>query len=92
MASNEGHIHWSGGLFEQITYLGQELLVELNTDPNDPIGGLNIVAAGFVGEPLFLPNSTDLDPVWTAVPGTTPVLEVRQDGHYQVGYIRIRQA
>lgn len=92
MASNEGHIHWSGGNDETVTYLGQELRMQLNENPEDPIGALHIHAEGFNGTALFLPNSNASAPAWTAVPGTAPVLEVRQDGHYPSDYIRIRQA
>lgn len=92
MASNESHIHWSGSSDETVNYLGQELRMQINENANDPIGALHIHADGFVGEPLFLPNSTASSPVWSTVPGTTPVLQARQDGHYPMGYIRIRQA
>jgi hypothetical protein len=92
MASDEGHIHWSGGNDETVNYLGQELRMQVNENPGDPIGALHIHADGFVGEPLFLPNSNAQSPTWTAVPGTAPTLEVRQDGHYPQSYIRIRQA
>lgn len=91
MASNEGHIHWTGSMDETVGYLGQQLRLQVNENPEDPIGALHIHADGFVGTALFLPNSTSAEPVWSVVPGTSPVLEVRQDGHYPADYIRIRQ-
>lgn len=92
MPSNEGHIHWGGYLDETIEYLGQTLRIQMNENPDDPIGALHIHANGFAGTPLFLPNSTDSAPVWDNVPGSNPVLQVRQDGHYPQNYIRIRLA
>lgn len=92
MASDEGHIHWSGSNDETVNYLGQELRMQVNENPEDPIGAIHIHADGFAGTPLFLPNSTASSPLWSAVPGTAPTLEVRQDGHYPMDYIRIRLA
>lgn len=91
MASNEGHIHSSGADGETINYLGQDLILQLNGEQGDPIGTLRIKEQAFVGSGVALPNSTNSSPVWSAVPGTSPVLEVRADGHYPIGYIRIRQ-
>lgn len=93
MASNEGHIHWSGTDSETVVYLGQSLEVttELMT-VDQPAGALHIHAEGFGGAPLYLPNSSSAEPLWSPIPGTSPVLEARQDGHYPTNYIRIRQA
>lgn len=93
MASNEGHIHWTGMDEETVNYLGQELrIMTEKTTAEEPDGALHIHADGFGGTPLFLPNSTSQSPQWDAIPGTSPVLQARQDGHYPTGYIRIRQA
>jgi hypothetical protein len=97
MASNEGHIHWSGSADETVTYLDQELQMtsevsNAQIEPEDPIGTVRIRLNGSVETGLALPNSTASAPVWSAVPDTLPILEVRVDGHYPVGYIRIRQA
>jgi hypothetical protein len=78
-------------------YLGQELQVtapdvsNVITAESDPVGTIHIRLNGSAETALALPNSTAADPAWTPVPGTSPVLEVRADGHYPVGYIRIRQ-
>lgn len=92
MATNEGHIHWGGVSGETVTYLGQSLQFAIDASASMPIGNAAIRAEGFAGTGLSLPNSTNSQPKWDAVPGTSPVLEVRQDGHYPTDYIRIRQA
>lgn len=92
MPSNEGHIHWMGSDSESISYLEQELEVRVSIEENDPEGGLRIRAWGSTDLGVFLPNSTPETPRWDAIPGTNPVLEVHQDGHYTGGFIRIRQA
>lgn len=91
MASNEGHIHWTGAPVEEQAYLGQSLTVSAIPETGDPIGAIRIKATGYVGSGVFLPNSSHDAPVWSVVPGTAPVLEVRQDGHYRGNFIRIRQ-
>lgn len=89
-ATNEGHIHWTGALDETVTYLNQ--VIQLINDPQNPVkGALGIRLSGSQVTPLVLPNSTNAAPRWDAIPGTNPVLEARQDGHYDMGYIRIRQ-
>jgi hypothetical protein len=92
MPSNEGHVHWDGSADSTVNYLGQEL--QLTSEVGnmavvgvDPIGTVRIRLSGSVVTGLALPSDG-----WEAVPGTAPVLEARQDGHYPVGYIRIRQA
>lgn len=92
MASNEGHIHWTGAMLDEQAYLGQSLTISAAQETGDPIGTIRIMATGFAGTGLVLPNSTHTEPVWSPIPGTSPVLEVRQDGHYQANFIRIRQA
>lgn len=92
MASNEGHIHWDGSPDSEITYLNQSLTIlseisNMSTVTVDPRGTLRIKATGFGSQGLALPSSD-----WQPVPGTAPTLEVRMDGHYPKGYIRIRQA
>lgn len=92
MPSNETHIHRAAVGDEVIECVGQALLVSVSTDPSDPINTIQISADGFVGAPLVLPNSTEGVPSWDPIPGTAPVLEARQDGHYPPGYIRVRVA
>lgn len=91
MASNEGHIHWSGSSDETVNYLGQELQLTSEvsnaiTARVDPIGTIRIRLSGSVEAGLALPSEG-----WGAIPGTLPTLEARADGHYPTGYIRIRQ-
>lgn len=93
MASNEGHIHWSGLPSETVNYLGQELQMTsertnmAQTVKEDPIGAIRIRLLGHANPGLLIPTMG-----WQAIPGTTPVLEARSDSHYEVGYIRVRQA
>lgn len=91
MPSNDGHIHWMGADDENAVYLGQVLEIISGTE-GDPEGGLRIRAVGSAVPGVFLPNSTPESEQWDAIPGTNPVLEVHQDGHYTGGLIRIRQA
>ena len=86
------HIHWPGMVDATVTYLGQDLLITVDEVVGDPIGTLRIKAASHVGLGITLPNSTKTSVTWTAVPGTNPVLEVRQDGYFDQDYIEIRQA
>jgi hypothetical protein len=90
MPSSEGHVHSSGIPTEVITYLGQDLLIEVSSV--EPIGLTTIKANGFVGSGVDLPNSTFASPTWTAVPGTSPVLEVLQQGYFGAGEVLIRLA
>lgn len=93
MATNECHIHWGGAGSETVTFLGQNIVIMTDVMTVDqPRGALHIHAEGFVGTPLFLPNSMISSPQWNTIPGTNPALEVRQDGHYPTGYIRVRFA
>lgn len=92
MPSSEGHIHWGGVSGEVVEYLGQSIKLDIDSDPEDPTGALHIYAVGFGATPLFLPNSTNSVPTWSDIPGTSPTLQARQDGHYPSDYIRIRQA
>lgn len=91
MPSNEGHIHWTGSLDETVTYLNQLLRITVSKS-QEPVGALHIQLSGFSSSDLLLPNSTNSDPRWDAIPGTNPVIEARQDGHYDMSYIRVRQA
>jgi hypothetical protein len=92
MPSNEGHIHWDGSADSTVNYLGQELRLTseisnataMNADPD---GTIRVKADGSVSLGLALPSDS-----WQPVPGTVPLLEARSDGHYPVGYIRVRQA
>lgn len=95
MASNEGHVHWSGVADETISYLDQDLQLTSNASNikplavntgDDPIGTVRIRALGSVETGLALPSDG-----WEPIPGTVPVLEARVDANYAIGYIRIRQ-
>lgn len=86
------HIHWPGAVDSTVSYFGQNLSITVDEVVGDPIGTLRIKAASFVGTGVVLPNSTKTSVTWTAVPGTNPVLEVRQDGYFDPDYIEIRQA
>lgn len=90
MAVNEQLLYWLGASNEVTTVFGQDIQVDVNDNPEDPIGGLHIHAAGFAGTPLFLPNSTPQSPTWTQIPGTSPSIEVRQDGYWPLGTMRVR--
>lgn len=92
MPSNEGHVHWSGLAEETISFLDQQLqltseISNISTVKLDPAGTIRIRLAGSGLTGLSLPTDG-----WQAVPGTNPVLEVRADGHYPIGYIRLRLA
>lgn len=92
MPSNEGHIHWGGSANETVNYLGQELQMtaevsNANQSFVDPIGTVRIRLNGFGGTGLALPTDG-----WETIPGTSPVLEARVDGHYPLGYVRVRAA
>jgi hypothetical protein len=86
----ETHIRWAGTHDETVEAFGQSLRIRTGVDPNDPIGTLYIGAEASVATPLLLPNSISTAALWSTVPGTSPVLQVRQDGHYPMDYIRIR--
>lgn len=93
MASNEGHIHWAGSSDETVNYLGQELRLTSAVsnmisagEGGDPTGTIRIRLNGSSLTGLALPTDG-----WEPIPDTAPVLEARVDGHYPIGYIRIRQ-
>jgi hypothetical protein len=92
MASNEGYVQWTGVTADEVTYLGQPLTISAELEPGDPIGTLRIKHAAHIGLGVELPNSTNASPVWTAIPGTLPELQVRQDGNYPIGLMQIRSA
>jgi hypothetical protein len=92
MASNEGHIHWSGLGDETVNFLEQELQLtsevsNVTTVKADPVGAVRIRAQGSSQAGLALPTEG-----WEVIPGTNPVLEARADGNYMIGYIRLRLA
>lgn len=92
MPSDEGHFHWDGSPSSTVNVLNQELLLtaevsNIVTVGSDPRGTIKIRQQGFVGTPLNLPTDG-----WQTIPGTSPVIEARVDGHYAIGYIRIRHA
>lgn len=91
MPSNEGHIHWFGAASDPDTSFAEQAL-ELVYAPIEDIDTLQIRAAGSSGPFLALPNSSSANPTWSAIPGTNPTLEARQDGHYPPDEIRIRVA
>lgn len=92
MPSNEGHIHWDGSADSTVNYLGQELRLTAQVSNAtvvevDPIGTIRIGLDGSVLAGLALPSDG-----WATIPGTSPVLEARMEGHCPTGYIRIRLA
>lgn len=91
MPINEVFAHWGGANTEVITVFGQDIQIDLNMEPGEPQGGLHIHAPGWPGTPLYLPNSMHSAPTWDTIPGTNPVLEVRQDGHWPRDLVKIRQ-
>lgn len=91
MPINEVFAHWGGADTEVITVFSQDVQIDLNMEQSEPLGGLHIHAVGFVGTPVYLPNSMHSEPLWSAIPGTNPVLQVRQDGHWPRDLIKIRQ-
>lgn len=92
MASNEGHIHWTGVASDTVSYLSQELQLTsersnlANQVNSDPIGTVRIRAVGFGGTGLALPTEG-----WQVIPGTSPILEARVDAFYPADLVRIRQ-
>lgn len=86
------HIHWAGPGDTTVNYYGQDLTITVDEVPGDPIGTLRIKAAGFVGTGVTLPNSTKASPTVTAIPGTSPVLNVRADGSWPIGYVQVEPA
>jgi len=92
MASDEGHIHWLGAADETVNFLGQELQLtsevsNMVTVKQDLIGTVRIRLDGSVVTGLAIPTDG-----WQAIPGTAPVIEARADGHYPVGFVRLRLA
>lgn len=92
MPTDECHIHWDGSSDGVFTVLGQALRLRLNVLPDDPIGTLRICASAYGGTALALPNSTTAAPTWNDIPGTSPLLQARQDGFYPRDYIRVRSS
>lgn len=88
----EKFVHWTGSLSDSFTAFGQDIQVDLNMDAGEPNGGLHIHAVGWGGTPVYLPNSTPTTPTWDNIPGTSPALQVRQDGYYPQDLIRVRLA
>lgn len=86
------HIHWAGPGDTTVNYYGQDLMITANEVPGDPIGTLRIKATSFIGTGVALPNSTEDAPVVTAIPGTSPTLNVRVDGSWPIGYIQVEPA
>jgi hypothetical protein len=86
----ETHIVWAGTPDETVEVFGQQVRIRTGVNPEDPIGTLYVGVEGSVLTPVTSPNSTAQEPVWTAIPGTSPVIQFRQDGHYPMDYIRVR--
>lgn len=86
----EKFVHWTGSLSDSFTAFGQDIQVDLNSAVGEPNGGLHIHAVGWGGTPVYLPNSTPSAPTWDNIPGTSPALQVRQDGFYPQALMRIR--
>lgn len=92
MPSNEGHIHWAGLADDTVSFLDQELQMTSEVSNaemvrDDPIGTIRIRAARSVLTGLAIPTDG-----WEAIPGTDPILQARADGHYMIGFIRLRLA
>lgn len=92
MPINEVFAHWGGADTEVITVFNQDIQIDLNMDPGEPLDGLHVHAVGFAGTPLYLPNSTNTTPQWDTIPGTSPALQARQDGHWPRDLVKVRQA
>jgi hypothetical protein len=86
------HIHWAGPVDTTVNAFGQDLTITVDEVPGDPIGTLRIKEASFVGTGLVLPNSTKGSPTTNPIPGTNPVLVVRQDGSWPSDYIQVEPA
>lgn len=82
-------VYWSGVATDAIPYANQILTIGYSTNPENPIGTVTIRGTG--SSTLLLPNSTQAAPVWSPIPGTSPVLEARQDGHFDSTHILVRQ-
>lgn len=82
------NLNWSGIATDVIPFGTQNLTVGFSTNPEDPIGTVTIKGIGSVV--LLLPNSTKSSPTWDDIPGTSPVLQARQDGHFPNTSILIR--
>lgn len=79
---------WSAVVTDVIPFDGQDLTVGFSTDPEDPEG--TVIIKGTGSSVLLLPNSTQASPTWNDIPGTSPVLQARQDGHFPASEILIR--
>jgi hypothetical protein len=86
----ETHIVWSGSADEVVEVFGQQIRLRTGVVPTDPVGTLYVGIEGSVLTPVTLPNSTSTSPAWSTIPGTSPVIQARQDGHYPMDYIRVR--
>lgn len=82
------NLNWSGIATDVVPFNGQNLTVGYSTTPGDPIGTITIKGTG--SAVLLLPNSTQTSPTWDDIPGTSPVLQARQDGHFPNTDILIR--
>ncbi len=92
MPSNEGHIHWTRVADDTVNFLGQELemtseVSNVVSAKSDPIGTIRIRLLGAQVTGLALPTQG-----WQVIPGTSPVLEARQEAYYMENFIRVRQA
>lgn len=84
------NVMWSASTEDTVPFDGQNLTIGFSDDPTDPIGTIHIRGEGFVSTPLDLPNSSQATPTWNDIPGTEPVLQARQDGHFPQNLILVR--
>lgn len=84
------HVHWSAITTDSVPFDGQNLTIGFSGNPQDPEGTVTIKGTGT--QVLLLPNSTHETPVWEDIPGTSPQLQARQDGHFPSTDILIRHA
>lgn len=82
------NLNWSGTVTDVVPFGDQNLTIGYSTAPENPVGTVTIKGTGT--PVLLLPNSTQAAPKWDDIPGTTPVLQARQDGHFPATDILIR--
>lgn len=82
------NLSWSATATDVVLFGDQDLTVGFSTEPGDPIGTVTIRGTGTAV--LKLPNSTQASPTWQDIPGTSPVLQARQDGHFPNTDIMVR--
>lgn len=81
-------LRWSAIATDVVLFGDQNLTIGFSSVPTDPVG--TIVIKGSGSAVLTLPNSTQASPTWEDIPGTSPVLQARQDGHFPNTDIMVR--